>query len=105
MYHLICFSFHVSSNWKIAGCIYEALECIKTMAECIGMYLNKNLRKKNVPRERRERQGRDFLGDEIIVSGIKILIVVVALIVELLEDLYCNGYIDAVGKNCRRSNN
>jgi hypothetical protein len=80
------FSFHVSSNWKIAGCIYEALECIKTMAECIGMYLNKNLRKKIVPRERREWQRRDFPGDGIIVSGIKILNVVVALIVELLED-------------------
>ncbi len=76
----------MSSNWKIAGCIYEALECIKTMAECIGMYLNKNLRKKIVPRERREWQGIDFPGDEIIVSGIKIPNVVVALIVELLED-------------------
>ena len=51
------------------------------------MYLNKNLRKKNVPQERRERQGRDFLGDNIIISGINILNVVVALIVELLEDL------------------
>ncbi len=50
------------------------------------MYLNKNLRKKIVPRERREWQGRVFFGDEIIVSGIKIPNVVVALIVELLED-------------------
>ena len=80
------FSFHVSSNWKIAGFIYEALECIKTMAECIGMYLNKNLRKKIALRERREWQGRVLLGEEIIVSGIKIPNVVVALIVELLED-------------------
>jgi hypothetical protein len=54
------------------------------------MYLNKNMRKKNVPRERR--QGRDLLGDKIIVSGINILNVVVALIVELLEDLYYNYY-------------
>ena len=50
------------------------------------MYLNKKQRKKIVPRERREWQGRVLLGEEIIVSGIKIPNVVVALIVELLED-------------------
>jgi hypothetical protein len=49
--------------------------------------------------------GEKFLEINIIVSGINILNVVVALIVELMEELYCIYYIYAVGNNCRRSSN
>jgi hypothetical protein len=50
-------------------------------------------------------KGEKFWVIKIIVSGINILNVVVALIVELLEDLYCIYYIYVVGNNCRRGSN
>ena len=92
------FSFHVSSNWKIAGCIYEALDCIKTMADCIGMYLNKNLRKKIVPRERREWQGRSLLGEEIFVYRIKNTLCRRCFNSINTGRLHRNGYIDVAEK-------
>jgi hypothetical protein len=44
-------------------------------------------------------KGEIFLVIKIIVSGINILNVVVAVIVELLEELYCNCYTVVVGNN------
>ncbi len=88
----------MSSNWKIAGCIYEALECIKNMAECIGMYPNKNQRKKIVTRERREWQGRSLLGEEIFVYRIKNTLCRRCFNSINTGRLHRNGYIDVSEK-------
>jgi hypothetical protein len=42
----------VSRNQKIDGCGQDANNWIKTVSECIGLYQIKNLRKKNVSREK-----------------------------------------------------